>query len=353
MKNRIQKVQKGLSHTQAVLFFSDPATRYLSGFDFTDGCVLITPQKGYLLTDSRYIEAASKAVSHLECMACRSLFSSIEKMAKKQGVTEILVETTVSVAEFERLQQLPFTVTSGNEISRVLQDMRAVKQPDEIKALKRAQEITEQGFLHILPFLKQGVTEREAALELEFFMRRAGAQDVSFDLIVVAGENTSLPHGVPSHKLIQTGDLVTMDFGALYNGYHADMTRTVAVGEIGDREKTVYDTVLRAQQAALQTIRAGVIGKQADAVARDVIIAAGFGEYFGHGTGHGVGVEIHEAPRLSPAADKDILVAGNVVTVEPGIYLPGQFGVRIEDMVLVTEQGIENLTKAEKQLIIL
>lgn len=353
MKNRIQKIQSELTPTQAVLFFSDAATRYLTGFHFTDGCVLITQKEGYLLTDSRYIEAAEKMVSHLKCVACRSLYSSVEKVAKKQGVTELLMENTVSLAEFERWIRLPFTVTPGNAISRFVQDMRAVKQPEEIKSLKRAQEITEQGFLHILPFLKQGVTEKEAALELEFFMRRAGAEDVSFDLIVVSGENTSLPHGVPSDKPIRSGDLVTMDFGALYNGYHADMTRTVAVGNIGDREKIVYDTVLAAQQATLQMIRAGVACKQADAAARDVITEAGFGDYFGHATGHGVGMEIHEAPRLSSAADNDVLVAGNVVTVEPGIYLPGQFGVRIEDMVLVTEQGIENLTKAEKQLIIL
>ena len=206
--------------------------------------------------------------------------------------------------------------------------------------------------IHILNFIKVGVTEKEIALELDFYMLRHGGEGLSFETIAVSGANSSMPHGVPSNKKIENGDFITMDFGTIINGYHSDMTRTVAVGFATDEMKNVYDTVLKAQQNCLDSIKAGISCKDGDEFARSVIRNANYGQFFTHSTGHGVGVEIHEFPNLSPASDS-ILQVGNIVTVEPGIYIPEKFGVRIEDMGLITENGCRNLTNASKELIIL
>lgn len=353
MEKRLERIQAVLTSDTAALCLSAPACRYLSGFDFTDGGVLLTADAAYLLTDSRYIEAATRAVMHMQCVCCDGLLQTIDELLKKHQIKELLLEQTVTVGTLSALQKLSARMVTDDRLQTALEAARMQKDTWEIAFLRQAQTLTEQAFTHILDFLKVGVTEREAALELEFFMRKNGADGVSFDTIAVSGANTSLPHGVPTDKPLANGDFVTMDFGALYRGYHADMTRTVAVGFVSDEQKAVYDTVLQAQTAALKVVRAGISGKAADAAARDVIVAAGYGDYFGHGTGHGVGVEIHEAPRLSPKASDAPLKVGSVVTVEPGIYLPGRFGVRIEDMVLLTENGCENFTKAPKELIIL
>lgn len=350
---RYSSIQKMLSANEAALCMSIPSCRYLTDFDYEDGGVLLTANAAYMLTDSRYIEAAKETVKGMQCISCHGFFKSLLALIMKSGVQKLYVEQSISVAQLQALQKLPIEVVADETLETALLQARLVKDAEELSCLKQAQEITEKGFTHILPFIKAGVTERQVALELEFFMRKNGADGVSFPFIVVSGTNTSRPHGVPTDKPIQNGDFVTMDFGALYHGYHADMTRTVAVGEVTDKQKHVYDTVLSAQKAALGGIRAGMSGKEADALARDVITAAGYGEYFGHGTGHGVGVEIHEAPRLSPLASEAPLPASTVVTVEPGIYIEGEFGVRIEDMVLITDNGNENLTKAQKELIIL
>ncbi len=353
MQNRLRKIQTILNTDTAALCLSMPACRYLTGFEYTDGGVLLTADEAFLLTDSRYIEAANEAVTHMQCVSCTGLVKTIGKLLEDLGIHKLYLEQALTLSELEALQKLPITLITDATLQNALTAARLQKDKEEITLLRKAQAITEVGFTHILPFLKAGVTEREAALELEFFMRKNGADGVSFEFIVVSGANSSRPHGVPTDKPIQKGDFVTMDFGALYGGYHADMTRTVAIGEVSDEQRFVYETVLKAQKAALSVVCAGVSGKAADAAARDVITAAGFGEYFGHGTGHGVGIEIHEAPRLSPSAPETPLKAGSVVTVEPGIYLPGKYGVRIEDMVLITENGCENLTKSPKELIIL
>ena len=234
----------------------------------------------------------------------------------------------------------------------MISDLRMVKSEEEKEKIIKAQRIAEKAFEHILSFIKPGVSEKDISLELDFFMLRNGAEALSFETIAVSGKNSSMPHGVPGEKKIEKGDFITMDFGAVVDGYHSDMTRTVAVGSVSEKQRSIYNIVLRAKNACLAGLKEGITGKEADAIARDIIAAEGYGKYFGHGTGHGVGVEIHEKPSLSPRNEKP-LKRGEIVTVEPGIYLPGEFGVRIEDMAFITSDGCENLTKAPETLIIL
>ena len=218
--------------------------------------------------------------------------------------------------------------------------------------MEQAQRIAERALEEILGEIRPGVTEKEIAARLQYLMLHFGAEDMSFDPIVVSGPNGSLPHGVPSEKTIERGEFVTMDFGCVYHGYCSDMTRTVAVGSADEEMRRVYETVLAAQKAGIAAARAGATGKAVDGAARSVIAEAGYGAYFGHSFGHGVGVEIHEAPNATPGNDKP-LPAGAVISAEPGIYLPGRMGVRIEDVIVLTEEGCVNLTRAPKELLIL
>ena len=234
----------------------------------------------------------------------------------------------------------------------MLEEIRAVKDDTELSAIAMAEKIGDRAFSYILGEIKPGVSEKEIALKLELKMRELGASGLSFDTIVVSGERTSMPHGEPSDKLIENGDFVTMDFGCIFNGYCSDMTRTVAVGSVTDEQRDIYNVVLRAQKTTCDAIKAGMKGSEVDAVARKIISDAGYGECFGHGLGHGVGLEIHEAPTANTRSE-EILKPKMLVTIEPGIYIPKKFGVRIEDLSIVTENGIINLTGSEKELIIL
>ena len=244
------------------------------------------------------------------------------------------------------------TVSSDSKIDKLLDEERAIKSKEEIEFIKYSQYLTDKTFSHILNFIIVGKTERETALEMEFFMRNAGSDGIAFDFIVVSGKNSSLPHGVPTDKPFEIGDFITMDFGARYEGYCSDMTRTVAVGGLDNEQINVYNTVLSAQEKALSVIKNGVLCSEVDKAARDVIDNAGYKEYFGHALGHSLGLDIHEAPACSPKS-KATLKSGMLMTVEPGIYIPSKFGVRIEDMVVVTDNGYENLTKSPKDIIIL
>jgi Xaa-Pro aminopeptidase len=273
---------------------------------------------------------------------------------KKQGITKLLIETENSISFLNALKKgLETKVSPSDALSARLADLRSVKRRDELNSIVTAQRIAEKAFDDILNFIKAGVTEKEIAALLEYKMKQYGAEGIAFDTIAVSGANSSLPHGVPTDKKVEAGDFITMDFGAVINGYCSDMTRTVAVGFVTDEMAKVYDTVLRANINTEKNIRAGITCKDADALARDVINEAGYGDFFGHGTGHGVGLLIHEKPTLSPKAEKTKLRAGQVVTDEPGIYLPEKFGVRIEDMLYVRKNDCKNLTKAPKHLIIL
>jgi len=237
-------------------------------------------------------------------------------------------------------------------VSESVEKLRLIKSNEEIKILEEAAKIADHAFDHILTYIKPGLTEIAVMNELEFFMRKQGATSSSFDIIVASGLRSALPHGVASEKVIETGDFVTLDFGAYYKGYCSDITRTIAVGEPSDKLKEIYNIVLEAQLRGVNGIKAGLTGREADALTRDYITEKGYGEYFGHSTGHGIGLEIHEAPGLAFRSDT-VLEPGMAVTVEPGIYIPGIGGVRIEDDIIVTSEGNEVITKSPKELIIL
>ncbi|MBR4858746.1 MAG: aminopeptidase P family protein [Clostridia bacterium] len=349
----IKNLQLSLENGGAYLIVSPENRRWLTGFASSDGYLLVTKTEAVFLVDSRYIEAAQKQIAVCESVLLTSLSAQLPEYIKNFGITALYTEAQrLSVADFEEIKSISSCPCVADKADGVIDSLRRIKTEIEKSKILKAQAIAERAFDRILDFIKIGVTEREIALELDFFMLKNGAECVSFETIAVSGKNSSMPHGVPCDKKIEKGDFITLDFGAVVDGYHSDMTRTVAVGEVSSKQAEVYETVLSAQLKSLEALKAGVPCFDADAAARNIISNAGYGKYFGHGTGHGVGIEIHEAPRLSPKSDA-ILKAGDIVTVEPGIYLPDEFGVRIEDMAFITENGFENLTKSPKSLIIL
>ncbi len=350
----IKKLQSELKENQAFLISSPENRRYLTGFPSSDGYLLVTKSEAVFFIDSRYIEAAQNKITECsEIVLLTSLSNQLKEYAEKLSIETVYTESEkLSVSEFNRFCGILPCECVADKADEAVNSLRRIKNAEEKEKILAAQSIAEKAFDHVLGFIKEGVTEREIALTLDFFMLKNGAEGISFETIAVSGKNSSMPHGVPGDKKIEKGDFITMDFGAVVDGYHSDMTRTVAVGGVSSKQAEIYETVLRAQLCSLESLRAGISCKDADAAARDIIRAAGYGEFFGHGTGHGVGIEIHEAPRLSLKSSQT-LIEGDVVTVEPGIYLPGEFGVRIEDMAFITANGFENLTKSQKSLIIL
>ena len=355
--NNIERIRRELERRglDAVLVTDERNQRYAAGFPITDGAVLVAAERAYLITDSRYIEAAEAAVDG--CVSVR-LFDREHPL--RERVREALAESGAQrlAAEDQRLSHAGFLMwekTLGLTLlpaGDLFQTLRAVKSEEELASMTEAQRISEAALEEVLHLVRPGMTEREVASELVYRMLRHGSEGNSFDPIVVTGSKTSLPHGVPGDKVIEKGDFLTMDFGSLKNGYCSDMTRTVAVGSATDEMKNVYDVVLRAQLAGIKAARAGVLGRDIDQASRKVIADAGFGPYFGHGFGHCLGLEIHEPPFASPKGNVP-LPAGSVSSAEPGIYLPGRFGVRIEDVMILRETGAELITRAPKELIIL
>lgn len=355
MIKKLQSLLKEKGNNYCALIISPENRRYFTGFESSDGFLIVSSDHSVFITDGRYIEAAKNRISNCEVKLLGKTYPQISETLAEMNCKHLLVESTrMTVSTYNSLKGVlkSTTVSTDSTLDAIINSIRSIKSENEIESVKKAQKIAEDAFQHILKFIKVGVTEKEIALELDFFMLRNGGEALSFETIAVSGKNSSMPHGVPSHKKIENGDFITMDFGTVINGYHSDMTRTIAVGFATDEMKIVYDTVLKAQQNCLENIKAGVSCKDGDMFARKIINDSGYGKYFIHSTGHGVGVEIHEFPNLSPASDS-ILKKGNLVTVEPGIYIPGKFGVRIEDMALVTENGCCNLTNAPKDLIIL
>lgn len=344
-----------LKETEAALILGDSNRFYFTGFKSSAGAVVITKSEAFLLVDFRYIEKAKKTVKSVQVQLCQTLYNQINDILKTQGVKKVFVETQeICLNTFLSLQEKlgKIEVSKQSTLQDTINNLRSIKQIEEIEFIKSAQNITDKAFGYILDRIKVGKTEKEIALDLEFFARQNGSEGVAFDFIVVSGKNSALPHGVPSDKKIENGDFITMDFGAKYNGYCSDMTRTVAVGGVSDQQKTVYDIVLKAQEMALEKIKAGAVCKEIDATARDHIYAKGYKGCFGHGLGHSVGIDIHESPAFN-TRDITVLKSGMVMTVEPGVYIEDAFGVRIEDMVVVTENGYKNFTQSPKELIVL
>lgn len=354
--SRLEKVRSAMKEGQVdALLISKPENRaYLSGFTGSAGWLLITQQDAYLITDFRYVEQAAAEAPLFTVRKPESTPQAlIAELCQQAQAARVGIEGDfVTVDDFAAYRQA-LAQQELVSITGLVEALRMVKDADELALMRRAAEITDQAFQHVLGFIRPGVTEREVALELEFTMKRLGAQGLAFETIVASGERSSLPHGQPTDRVIRQGDLVTMDFGALYQGYCADMTRTVMVGEPSAKQREIYEIVLEAQKRGVAACRAGITGKELDEVCRSYIREKGYGENFGHGTGHGVGRFIHEGPKVNARGEQDVLQAGMVVTIEPGIYLPGWGGVRVEDMVVVTETGCEVLSKSPKELIIL
>lgn len=355
MIKRLQAVLAAQNEFDGALIVSPENRFYLTGFSSSNGYLLLNREKAIFITDGRYIEAAQAKIKDCEVRLQTASRKQLGDCFAELGVKRAALEfDRVTVSQLTRYREAvaPAEIYPGGLLDDMLCACRSVKLPFEVERIKKAQRIAEDAFSYICTVIRPGKTEREVALALDYYMLSHGAEALSFETIAVSGAKSSMPHGVPDGKVIESGDFVTLDFGAVVDGYHSDMTRTVAVGAVTQRQREVYETVLQAQTATLKVLRAGISCEAADAAARDVITQKGYGAYFNHSTGHGVGVEIHEYPRLAERLT-DSLVAGNVVTVEPGIYLPGEFGVRIEDMAYITQNGCENLTNSPKDLIIL
>ncbi len=357
MKSEINKLRGILKYNEAILITSKENIHYICKHDFCDGVILITEDNAYLLVDFRYMTIAKKTIKHLEVVIFSSLNDKIKELLKKNFVKSLYVENNnMTISKKSRLsydlKEDDVYIICDSTLSKKLENMRLIKSPDEKAKISEAQKITEFAFNEILNFIKPNVSEKDIALHLEFIMRKQGATKVAFDLITISGENTALPHGVPSDNLVKEGDFVTLDIGAVFDGYHSDMTRTVGIKHLTDEQIKVYNTVLDAQLKTLDATKSGIKCSELDKIARDIIKNAGYAEFFKHATGHGVGLNIHEEPRISPVCEK-FLSCGMVVTVEPGIYIPHKFGVRIEDMVYITECGYENFTNIDKNLIVL
>lgn len=351
---KLQKLRKEMEQQQieALLITSQYNLRYITEFTGTAGLALVTPHKAYFITDFRYTEQAGEQVKDFDVVQAKTnLLEEAAELVKNLAVKSLAFEkdyvTYAAFLDYEAKIEAELQPVSG-----LIEKIRMIKTPEEVSILKAAAKIADDAFEHICKFIKVGQTELEISNELEFFMRKQGATSSSFDTIVASGLRSALPHGVATEKRIESGDFITLDYGALYNGYISDITRTVAVGEPSDKLKEIYQVVLDAQVLGVEKIGPGMTGIEADAIARDYIKSKGYGEAFGHSTGHGIGLEVHEAPGLS-FKSQTVLEPGMAVTVEPGIYLPGIGGVRIEDDILITESGNERLTHSTKELRIL
>lgn len=354
MIHRIEKLRTEMrqKNIPAFLVTSPYNLRYVTGFTGTTGLAVITLDKAYFITDFRYTEQASNQCEGYEIVQNKGpIYDEVADIIDQDHLEGIAFEEDhVSFATYTRLDEM-----FGCElipVAGIIETLREVKEEVEISTIKQACAIADEAFQHILTFIKPGVTEIEVANELDFYMRSKGASGVSFETIVASGLRSAMPHGVASEKVIERGDLITMDFGCYYKGYVSDMTRTIALGDPGEKLKEIYQLVLDAQLKVIEVAKPGMTGVELDAVARDYFASKGHAEAFGHSLGHGIGLEIHEGPNVSRLAEKKF-VPGNVITDEPGLYYSGLGGVRIEDDLLITETGNVVLTHSPKELIIL
>ena len=324
---------------------------YLTGFWGSNGTVFISRDRQVLVTDARYIIAAKQEVTGFEIFAERDELAAIAKIAKDMGLSRIGFEDEISVSYYHRMQ----TAFEGLELvpqTQFVEALRMIKDETEIATIRKACSISDQAFHDALEFIKPGKTEIEIANFLDFRMRELGAAGLSFDTILASGINSSKPHAHPMHKPVGLGEAITMDFGCLYEHYVSDMTRTIYLGHVSDEQAEIYNTVLKANQALIDQAKAGLGFRDFDKIPRDIIMEAGYGQYFTHGIGHGIGLDIHEEPYFSQTST-EVIKSGMVLTDEPGIYIEGKYGVRIEDDILITETGCELLTLAPKELIVI
>ena len=350
MKKRIEKLRKRFEGAGVdALYVTNPENRfYLSGFTGTAGALLLCRDKSYLITDFRYVGQASRESPDYQVIeAAGESSEALPKLLSENSVLLLGLEGDhLTHNQFLALREKLSGVELKNPAGLV-EELRARKDKREIALIEEAVRLADEAFTEILPLIRPGVPEREVALQLEYSMRRLGAEGAGFKIIVASGYRSSLPHGVASPRIMAQGDLVTLDFGAVCGGYHSDITRTVVLGKPEKKQREIYQLVLEAQMSAIASLRAGISASEVDRAARGIIERAGYGERFGHSTGHGVGLSIHEQPRLA-SKDQFLLEDGMVVTVEPGIYLPGWGGVRIEDTVLVVNGGCRVLTRSPK-----
>ena len=350
--SRLAKVKKWLRDKEldAVIITKPVHCYYLSGFTGTSACLVITNsgKKDFIITDFRYQEQAESEAKGFELVLWKgSLLQTLAQLLRDNDLKNVGIdEDEITISTYKEMKKEASGVTFF-PLKDYCTELRKIKDDEELKLIKKAVEISDKAFLHLLEIIHPGLTESEIALELEFFMRRLGGSKNAFETIVASGYRAALPHGVATTRIIQSGDIVVLDFGTVYQGYHSDMTRTLILGEPDKLQWERYNLVLKAHEAVAQRMQPGMRASEADALARRVIEDAGYGANFGHSLGHGVGLEIHEGPGLSPR-DETILEPGMIITVEPGIYISGWGGIRIEDMYVITSGGCEGLTKSPK-----
>lgn len=365
LSRRIETIQKKLSEKEgsAFVIISPFNRRYLTDIKTSSGYIIITPENGFFFTDSRYIEFAKKSLGAYYTVEPYPKTPEAKKyyteLLQKENIKNILYEENSIYLKTKKHFDDIFSEFALLESGGLVEKMREVKDESEIENIKKAQNITDTAFSYILNVISQNantITESDIAAELEYFMKKNGAEAAAFDIIAVSGKKSSYPHGQPEHIKLSKGFL-TMDFGALYNGYCSDMTRTVCLGRPTEKMQEVYGTVKSAQCAALEMIKADIAAVEVDRAVRGIIKNAGYGDNFGHGAGHSLGLEIHESPGFPKSEEEqkeEIILSENMVmTMEPGIYLEGEFGVRIEDLVVVKQGGCLNLTKSAKELIVI
>jgi len=351
-KERIKKLRHRLDNLRLNFFIVTNIRNccYLTGFTGSEGVVLITPASVYLIVDFRYLEQAQKETKNAKILKReRALHLLLRDILKKHKNGKVGFESNSII--FKQYEDIKRSLPENQLIPAVnmIEELRTIKSKEEVALIKKAARISDEVFKHILGFIKLGMREVDIAEEIEYTVKRNGASNISFDTIALSGSRSSLPHGAPSQDLLKNGT-VLMDFGCVFSGYNSDMTRTIFLGKATAKQKEIYNIVLEAQQTAIESIRPGVKASYVDKAVRDYIAGKGYGEYFGHSTGHGVGLDIHELPAISSRSN-EVLQPGMVFTVEPGIYIPGWGGIRIEDMVLVTDNGYRIITKSSKEII--
>ncbi|MFN2364721.1 MAG: aminopeptidase P family protein [Halarsenatibacteraceae bacterium] len=337
----------------AIMITSKKNRFYFSKFTGTAGTILITDSDNYFITDFRYIDQAKKQTEGFEIIEIsKNKNKNLIKFLNDHNLKKIGFEDgDLSYKQYQELTNID-SDKEYSPLSDEINEFRMIKDDEEVETIKEAIKITEKALKKIITYIEPGMKEREVAAELEYYLRKLGGDGPSFDFIVASGKRSALPHGVASDKIIETGDFITLDFGTYYKGYCSDMTRTIVVGEPDEKQVEIYNIVLNAHLEVIDKIKPGMTGQKADQIAREIIEEAGYGDNFGHGLGHGLGIEVHEEPRLSTTSE-EVLKPGMIVTDEPGIYLPDWGGVRIEDDLVITEDGCKSLNQSNKELIII